>query len=189
MRALFERFISSIIEKRPLIVYQLRRPTTVDRFGLYRRGSSFVGRTSAPLVFIMMKYGEDGSPPSVISYPKNLYSSSASSSSASVSADTLFQSTNSAGSNLLPCYMGNLATTFEPANILVSTSWLEKKLPIELAPKQRHHLRRTSARTETPNHHPALVRQSDQKVKFVDALVDSSVQVIEAIWPLSSVAY
>ncbi|KAF3357300.1 Putative vesicular-fusion protein sec17-like protein [Verticillium dahliae VDG1] len=34
---------------------------------------------------------------------------------------------------------------------------------------------------------PALVRQSDRKVNFVDTLVDSSTQIVEAIWPLSSV--
>lgn len=34
---------------------------------------------------------------------------------------------------------------------------------------------------------PALVRQCDRKVNFVDNLVDSSTQIVEAIWPLSSV--
>jgi hypothetical protein len=34
---------------------------------------------------------------------------------------------------------------------------------------------------------PSLVRQSDRKVNFVDNLVDSSTQIVEAIWPLSSV--
>lgn len=33
---------------------------------------------------------------------------------------------------------------------------------------------------------PSLVRQSDRKVNFVDSLVDSSTQIVEAIWPLSS---
>ncbi|KAG6034251.1 hypothetical protein E4U41_006616 [Claviceps citrina] len=33
---------------------------------------------------------------------------------------------------------------------------------------------------------PALVRQSDRKVHFVDSLVDSATHIVEAIWPLSS---
>ncbi|KAM5346880.1 hypothetical protein ACJ41O_009885 [Fusarium nematophilum] len=55
-------------------------------------------------------------------------------------------------------------------------------LPAEL----RQNPRRTSngARAACP---PALVRQSDRKVNFVDSLVDSSTQIVEAIWPLSSV--
>ncbi|EGX94901.1 G1/S-specific cyclin Pcl5, putative [Cordyceps militaris CM01] len=35
---------------------------------------------------------------------------------------------------------------------------------------------------------PSLVRQCDRKVNFVDSLVDSSTQIVEAIWPLSSAA-
>lgn len=57
-------------------------------------------------------------------------------------------------------------------------------VPVEL----RQNPRRTStgphARAGCP---PALVRQSDRKVNFVDSLVDSSTQIVEAIWPLSSV--
>ncbi|KAI0203300.1 hypothetical protein F4808DRAFT_458069 [Astrocystis sublimbata] len=34
---------------------------------------------------------------------------------------------------------------------------------------------------------PTLARQSDRKVIFVDSLVDSSTQIVEAIWPLASV--
>ncbi|KAI9838967.1 MAG: hypothetical protein M1819_004175 [Sarea resinae] len=32
---------------------------------------------------------------------------------------------------------------------------------------------------------PPLIRQSDRKVNFVDGLVDSAAQIVEAIWPLS----
>ncbi|PGG95536.1 hypothetical protein AJ80_09945 [Polytolypa hystricis UAMH7299] len=35
---------------------------------------------------------------------------------------------------------------------------------------------------------PSLVRQSDRKLNFVDNLVDSAAQIVEAIWPLSVVA-
>ncbi|KAF7546515.1 hypothetical protein G7Z17_g8400 [Cylindrodendrum hubeiense] len=53
-------------------------------------------------------------------------------------------------------------------------------------------LRQNPRRTSTGPHTravcpPTLVRQSDRKVNFVDSLVDSSTQIVEAIWPLSSV--
>ncbi|RSL60358.1 hypothetical protein CEP54_006815 [Fusarium duplospermum] len=53
-------------------------------------------------------------------------------------------------------------------------------VPAEL----RQNPRRTS---NGPKVRPSLVRQSDRKVNFVDSLVDSSTQIVEAIWPLSSV--
>ncbi|PSR93844.1 cyclin PHO80-like protein, partial [Coniella lustricola] len=50
--------------------------------------------------------------------------------------------------------------------------------------------RRTSntatTRTGCP---PSLVRQTERKHNFVDNLVDVSTQIVEAIWPTSSVAY
>jgi hypothetical protein len=56
-------------------------------------------------------------------------------------------------------------------------------LPAEL----RQNPRRTSSgphsKAACP---PPLVRQSDRKLNFVDNLVDSSTQIVEAIWPLSS---
>ncbi|KFA72700.1 hypothetical protein S40288_09498 [Stachybotrys chartarum IBT 40288] len=60
-------------------------------------------------------------------------------------------------------------------------------LQAELPARLRQNPRRTSCglRVACP---PALVRQSDRKVNFVDNLVDSSTQIVEAIWPLSSVA-
>ncbi|PHH82026.1 hypothetical protein CDD82_7282 [Ophiocordyceps australis] len=53
-------------------------------------------------------------------------------------------------------------------------------------------LRRNPRRTVASSHGrlaapPALVRQSDRKVNFVDSLVDSATQIVEAIWPLSSI--
>lgn len=52
-------------------------------------------------------------------------------------------------------------------------------------------MRQNPRRTSTGPHSkaacpPSLVRQSDRKVNFVDSLVDSSTQIVEAIWPLSS---
>ncbi|PHH64072.1 hypothetical protein CDD81_5065 [Ophiocordyceps australis] len=52
--------------------------------------------------------------------------------------------------------------------------------------------RRNPRRTAAGSHGrlaapPALLRQSDRKVNFVDSLVDSATQIVEAIWPLSSI--
>ncbi|EPE08440.1 g1 s-specific cyclin pas1 [Ophiostoma piceae UAMH 11346] len=49
--------------------------------------------------------------------------------------------------------------------------------------QQRQHPRRTAAPTVVPS----LVRQSERRTTFVDHLVDASTQVVQAIWPLSSV--
>lgn len=57
-------------------------------------------------------------------------------------------------------------------------------LPAEL----RQNPRRSAPSSQPrPGGTPSLVRQSDRKVNFVDNLVDSSTQIVEAIWPLSSV--
>ncbi|KAG6117044.1 hypothetical protein E4U13_001414 [Claviceps humidiphila] len=51
---------------------------------------------------------------------------------------------------------------------------------------------RQNPRRSAPSSHPgracppSLVRQSDRKVDFVDALVDTSTQIVMAFWPLSS---
>ncbi|KAI1813164.1 hypothetical protein GGS20DRAFT_496935 [Poronia punctata] len=51
----------------------------------------------------------------------------------------------------------------------------------------RQNPRRTNNSAVTRNGPPSLTRQSDRKVNFVDNLVDSSTQIVEAIWPLASV--
>ncbi|PVH68418.1 hypothetical protein DL98DRAFT_506869 [Cadophora sp. DSE1049] len=114
--------------------------------------------------------------------------SSASSSFASVWSDAPSQSSNSSDSNLTPCCISHPAPTFPAVNVSVPPSWSEQKVPVELALEQRHHPRRTSAGTKIPSRCPSLLSQSNRKVQFVDSLVDFSVQIIEAIWPLSSVA-
>lgn len=48
----------------------------------------------------------------------------------------------------------------------------------------RQHPRRSSV---APAVVPSLLRQSDRRTTFVDHLVDASTQVVQAIWPLSSV--
>ncbi|KAI5867576.1 hypothetical protein GGS23DRAFT_183421 [Durotheca rogersii] len=126
--------------------------------------------------------------------------SSASSSSASVWSETSSQSSDdttiSAVSvdSLEPCVP--YACSRPPLSLLSNfqcrkatgsgTSRLQQQS--EVPPEQRQNPRRTSSgattRTGCP---PPLVRQSDRKLNFVDSLVDSSTQIVEAIWPLSSV--
>ncbi|KAL6896306.1 hypothetical protein GGI43DRAFT_385849 [Trichoderma evansii] len=66
-------------------------------------------------------------------------------------------------------------------------------IPIPAVPAElRQNPRRTASSSASSGcHPPSLVRQSDRKVNFVDSLVaftatDSSTQIVEAIWPLSS---
>ncbi|KAI1648361.1 uncharacterized protein F4817DRAFT_314977 [Daldinia loculata] len=72
--------------------------------------------------------------------------------------------------------------------ILPTTCWRGQPQQTEVPQELRQNPRRTSSsatsRTGCP---PSLIRQSDRKVNFVDSLVDSSTQIVEAIWPLSSV--
>ncbi|KAI1392422.1 uncharacterized protein F4822DRAFT_129081 [Hypoxylon trugodes] len=74
--------------------------------------------------------------------------------------------------------------------VITSVCWsaqVQTQAP-EVPQELRQNPRRTNSgattRTGCP---PPLVRQSDRKVNFVDSLVDSSTQIVEAIWPLSSV--
>ncbi|CAK7268238.1 PHO85 cyclin-5 [Sporothrix epigloea] len=48
----------------------------------------------------------------------------------------------------------------------------------------RQHSRRSNAPSTIV---PSLIRQSDRRTTFVDHLVDASTQIVQAIWPLSSV--
>ncbi|PNP48709.1 hypothetical protein TGAMA5MH_00163 [Trichoderma gamsii] len=61
-------------------------------------------------------------------------------------------------------------------------------IPIPAVPAElRQNPRRTASSSSSSGcHPPSLIRQSDRKVNFVDSLVDSSTQIVEAIWPLSS---
>lgn len=154
-----------------------------------------------------MNCGEDDSPPYIASYQNGPYSSSiassASSSSASVWSDAASQSsddssvTGPTSDSETPepyCCTRQPAPSFTTASnvceqsVSIATYWPKHSLPTETAPEQRQHPRRTSvgstSRTGCP---PSLVRQCDRKVSFVDGLVDSSAQIVEAIWPLSSV--
>jgi hypothetical protein len=150
-----------------------------------------------------MNCGEDDSPPYITSFRNGPYSSSiassASSSTASVWSDVASQSSDDSsvnGSSSDNEISETYCCTSQPApsfttceqGISVATLWPKHKEQVEVAPALRQHPRRTSVgsttRTGCP---PTLIRQCDRKVNFVDSLVDSSTQIVEAIWPLSSV--
>jgi len=146
-----------------------------------------------------MNCGEDDSPPYITSYRNGPYSSSvassASSSTASIWSDASSQSSDdsSAPDTDLPesyCLTSSQpAPSFTTTNeqvISVATYWAKHKTNFEVAQEQRENPRRTSVTARSGP--PSLVRQCDRKVSFVDSLVDSSAQIVEAIWPLSSVA-
>ncbi|KAF4988623.1 hypothetical protein FGRMN_9657 [Fusarium graminum] len=118
--------------------------------------------------------------------------SSASTSLTSVWSDTTSQASDdtsisalSSDSDSCDSYFSRKAVVADSAlnfrRRVQRTQTESQALPAEL----RQNPRRTSGvRPACP---PALVRQSDRKVNFVDSLVDSSTQIVEAIWPLSSV--
>ncbi|KAF4966468.1 hypothetical protein FSARC_5851 [Fusarium sarcochroum] len=116
--------------------------------------------------------------------------SSASTSTSSVWSDTTSQisddtsiSANSSDSDSCDYFSRKAAAADSALNFRRRVQQTQTEaIPAEL----RQNPRRTSngPRAACP---PALVRQSDRKVNFVDSLVDSSTQIVEAIWPLSSV--
>jgi PHO85 cyclin-5 len=125
-----------------------------------------------------MNCGEDDSPPYIASYHNGPYSysiaSSASSSSASVFSNSDDASSQSSSdSESYDCPTNHIAPSFTPANgtceqsTSTATCWPKQKLTVEVPTEQRQHPRRSSA-AGCP---PALVRQCDRKVSFVDSLV------------------
>ncbi|KAI1635986.1 hypothetical protein F4809DRAFT_415304 [Biscogniauxia mediterranea] len=132
--------------------------------------------------------------------------SSASSSSASVWSDAPSQSSDdtsvSAPSSLDSseqcdsyCYSQQRIsstttniTSVSSAQATSAASWSRRSQHVKVPQELRQNPRRTSSgATSRSGCPPTLVRQSDRKVNFVDNLVDSSTQIVEAIWPLSSV--
>ncbi|KAI8966106.1 hypothetical protein F5Y11DRAFT_343798 [Daldinia sp. FL1419] len=72
--------------------------------------------------------------------------------------------------------------------VVPTTCWTGQPQQTEIPQELRQNPRRTSSSaTSRSGCPPSLIRQSDRKVNFVDSLVDSSTQIVEAIWPLSSV--
>ncbi|KAJ6444115.1 G1/S-specific cyclin Pcl5 [Purpureocillium lavendulum] len=168
-----------------------------------------------------MKCDAYGSPASVatsIRYaPYNsAISASASTSTASVWSDTASQSsddtsisTNTSDSDSCDSYCLSKRATATASEKAANfrRSLLQRETETSVPAELRQNPRRTAgshARSAAP---PALVRQSDRKINFVDNLVgrsqqlfldsliqclihpctDSSTQIVEAIWPLSSV--
>ncbi|RDW92456.1 hypothetical protein BP5796_01850 [Coleophoma crateriformis] len=150
-----------------------------------------------------MNCGEDDSSPYITSYRNGPYSSplasTASSSSASVWSDAASQTSDDSSVSSVTsdsetsesyCCTTQREPSFTSTNVceqLPATAkyWPIRKAPVEVPTEQRQHPRRTSVgTTRCP---PTLVRQSERKGTFVDSLVDSSTQIVEAIWPLSSV--
>ncbi|KAK4660244.1 PHO85 cyclin-5 [Podospora pseudocomata] len=60
--------------------------------------------------------------------------------------------------------------------------------PESCAPLRQNPRRTSNSATSRTGRPPALVRQADRKVNFVDNLVDTSTHMVEAIWPTSSPA-
>lgn len=122
--------------------------------------------------------------------------SSASSSSASVwsdalshsSDDTAASSTSDVSDQCDPsCYSQQQQ---QAVAALPEFTFSQTQIRVEIPKELRQNPRRTSSSaTSRSGCPPSLVRQSDRKVNFVDSLVDSSTQIVEAIWPLSSVVY
>jgi hypothetical protein len=165
-----------------------------------------------------MNRGDEDSPPYINSYNHGPYSSSiassASSSSASVWSDAASQSSDDSsitGSDIDSQYCSSQPILQQPVKdcaSTVTTCW-PKVIPASIASEQRQNPRRTCGFSGQSGCPPALVRQNDRKVNFVDSLVgkppqlvpmlalitcltcaplpDSSTQIVEAIWPLSSV--
>lgn len=144
-----------------------------------------------------MNCSQDDSPPFIISYRKGPYrssiASSASSSSNSVWSDASSQSSDD--SSICGAYSADSEssdtycyTAQEQGTAAAAAYWQKPRRAADVAPEQRQNPRRTSlgtqGRTGCP---PSLVRQCDRKINFVDGLVDTSTQMVETIWPLSSV--
>ncbi|KAI0894383.1 hypothetical protein F4806DRAFT_498165 [Annulohypoxylon nitens] len=127
--------------------------------------------------------------------------SSASSSAASVWSEASSQSSDDttisacASDSSEQCASYSYARLSRPSRsevacsqISLNTCWPTQPQPAEVPQELRRNPRRTnSGATTRSGCPPPLVRQSDRKVNFVDSLVDSSTQIVEAIWPLSSV--
>ncbi|KAJ2991800.1 hypothetical protein NUW58_g2388 [Xylaria curta] len=85
-----------------------------------------------------------------------------------------------------PCYYSQPTSNCQVESTC-GRSRIGRSQQVEVAQALRQNPRRTSNSGTTRNGPPTLARQSDRKVNFVDNLVDSSTQIVEAIWPLASV--
>ncbi|KAI3540444.1 cyclin [Colletotrichum abscissum] len=147
-----------------------------------------------------MKYATDDSSAFISTYQNNTYSSSleslTSTSSGSVWSAVSSQSststspTNTSDSDSADVYCLSRPSAACDTAVRFTSPWPRQPtqqaaaaIPQEL----RQNPRRTSGSATRSGAPPTLVRQAERKVNFVDNLVDSSTQIVEAIWPLSSV--
>ncbi|KAH8165335.1 hypothetical protein CIB48_g2909 [Xylaria polymorpha] len=121
-------------------------------------------------------------------YDSSLASSASSSStsifselSSQASDNTSISASSDSSQQCDPCYFS------QSVNFCRVDSACGSSPKPEIAQVLRKNPRRTYSSSTSRNGPPTLARQSDRKVNFVDNLVDSSTQIVEAIWPLSSV--
>ncbi|TDZ60625.1 G1/S-specific cyclin pas1 [Colletotrichum trifolii] len=145
-----------------------------------------------------MKFVEDDSSAFISTYRSDPYSSSLdslSSASGSVwSAISSQSSTSTSPNNTSDSDSADSYCLTRPtarnAAVKFTSPWTKRSVqqaPPPVAPELRQNPRRTVASNARSGAPPTLVRQSERKLNFVDTLVDSSTQIVEAIWPLSSV--
>ena len=142
-----------------------------------------------------MTCGEFDSPALINTHQYAPYSSalatSASASSTSVWSDSASQTSDDSQSSALTSdsdscesYCFSKPTTRVFQKTVHASHEHADAVPVGL----RQNPRRSSSSSTTRNGcPPTLVRQTDRKVNFVDNLVDTSTQIVEAIWPTSSV--
>lgn len=105
------------------------------------------------------------------------------SSTSSVWSDTSSQASDDSSASATTSDTDSCDSYCAPVTKQTTTIRGSEAVPAEL----RQNPRRSAGGSNSRGCPPALIRQSDRKVNFVDNLVDSSTQIVEAIWPLSSV--
>ncbi|KAH8808319.1 hypothetical protein F5884DRAFT_752860 [Xylogone sp. PMI_703] len=145
-----------------------------------------------------MNYMEDGLPqyPAPCSNSPCALStvSSTSPSSSSVWSDSASQSSDdsSVTTASVTSDIDDRTSSIHPSRaskqaISITNSWLKQQNPSWPASQVRRHPRRTSNPAAGFKCPPPLARQRDRKLQFVSSLIDTAAQIVEAIWPLSSV--
>ncbi|RFU74923.1 g1 s-specific cyclin pcl5 [Trichoderma arundinaceum] len=112
------------------------------------------------------------------------------------SDDTSVSTTSSDNDSCLSYFSSRESTDKQVVGRRLDVLRQQRQQQQQAAPVVPVELRQNPRRTAAPSGNagcppPTLVRQSDRKVNFVDSLVaftvtDSSTQIVEAIWPLSS---
>ncbi|KAK1590888.1 cyclin [Colletotrichum navitas] len=146
-----------------------------------------------------MKFGVDDSSAFISTYRNDTYSSSVESLTSTSSGSVWSAVSSQSSSSTSPANASDSDSTDSyclsrpPASchsaIRFTSPWAKQptqQVPVAIPQELRQNPRRTSAGNTRSGAPPTLVRQSERKVNFVDNLVDSSTQIVEAIWPLSS---